>query len=120
MILVLMEARSLATTDRPAMDLCERALTASQFGVVAVDADRQVVGMARVIGDQMYPLIVDVVVHPRAQARGVGTMMLDRIVVWAERTGLSSLCLAADTAVVGFYERRRFIESGRYLRRQSH
>ena len=49
----------------------ENALSRSLYTVVAEDAN-QVVGMGRLIGDGLYYLIIDIVVQPDYQQKGIG------------------------------------------------
>lgn len=48
------------------------ALSRSLYSVTAVDGYR-IVGMARLTGDGVYDLIVDVVVMPQYQGKGIGS-----------------------------------------------
>lgn len=55
-------------------------LAGSTLGVVAVDADGEAVGMARVVGDGVkYFMVQDVVVLPDRQGRGIGRALLARV-----------------------------------------
>lgn len=55
-------------------------LAGSTLGVVAVDADGETVGMARVVGDGVkYFMVQDVVVLPDRQGRGIGRALLARV-----------------------------------------
>ena len=60
-------------------DAANAALTGSLYHVVALHEDAAI-GMARVVGDgAMFFYIQDVVVTPAHQGRGVGTLLLERV-----------------------------------------
>ena len=46
----------------------------------SVELNHKIVGMARAIGDGLYYLIVDVVVHKDYQGKGIGRILIDEIV----------------------------------------
>ena len=46
----------------------------------SVEWNHKIVGMARAIGDGLYYLIVDVVVHKDYQGKGIGRILIDEIV----------------------------------------
>ena len=76
--------------------------------------DNEIVGMARVIGDGVYYLVVDVVVKPKYQGYGIGKIMMDEI-VWeiedkTEEGQSSSIVLIANEGKEGFYEKCGFIK----------
>ena len=50
----------------------QEALNNSLYTVTVVD-ENQTIGMGRLIGDGMYYMIVDIVVHPAYQKKGIGT-----------------------------------------------
>ena len=56
--------------------------TALQNSVVVkkVIFDNKTIGMARAIGDGLYYLIVDVVVHKEYQGKGIGKILIEEIV----------------------------------------
>ncbi|WP_217614765.1 GNAT family N-acetyltransferase [Cellulomonas sp. GbtcB1] len=55
-------------------------LAGSTLGVVAVAADGETVGMARVVGDGVkYFMVQDVVVLPGRQGQGIGRALLARV-----------------------------------------
>ena len=86
----------------------QEALSRSLYTITAVEDD-QTVGMGRLVGDGMYYLMADLVVHPAYQKRGVGTEIADRLMKYVEdRTpagGRSSLQLIAEKGKEGFYEK---------------
>lgn len=83
------------------------ALSRTLWSVVAVDAG-QPVAMGRLVGDGLYDTIVDVVVRPEYQGRGIGREILRRILQRvAEHTpegGRTSVQLIAEPGKESFYE----------------
>lgn len=76
--------------------------------VVSVWEDDQAVGMGRMVGDGMYDLIVDVMVRPEYQHRGIGREILERLLDFSlEQVGPGdrvSVQLIAEPGKEGFYE----------------
>ncbi|NIH77957.1 GNAT family N-acetyltransferase [Amycolatopsis viridis] len=96
----------------PGPDACRAALENSVHGVLARDR-RELAGMARLVGDGvMYLLIVDVVVHPGHQGRGLGRRMVRRLV---ELAGARRVQLVAAPEVVPFYEQLGFVRGTSHL-----
>lgn len=89
----------------------QKALTHSLYTVIAVD-DNQTVGMGRLIGDGMYYIIADIVVHPAYQKKGVGTNITNMLVEYAKKKtpigGRSSIQLIAEKGKENFYEKVGF------------
>lgn len=89
----------------------EKALNNSLYTVVAVE-DQQTVGMGRLIGDGLYYIIVDVVVHPAFQGMGIGSKIVDMMIAYVDREtpcgGRSSIQLTAEKGKEAFYEKRGF------------
>lgn len=56
----------------------EKALRNSLYTVIATN-DKQVVGMGRLIGDGMYYTIVDIVVQPAYQKKGIASTIDNRV-----------------------------------------
>ena len=81
----------------------ENALSRSLYTVVAEDAN-QVVGMGRLIGDGLYYLIIDIVVQPDYQQKGIGSKMIDMLVNFVDKEtpvgGRSSIQLIDRKSVV--------------------
>jgi GNAT superfamily N-acetyltransferase len=93
------------------------------FGVTASRTDGLAVGMARVIGDTGVYLfvldlfVVDVVVGPAEQDKGVGRLLMDRVKSWVMESGAPHVALVADPSVAGFCEPWGFREqAARYMR----
>ena len=57
--------------------------------------------MARAVGDGLYVLIVDVVVTPRVQGRGIGAMLIAAVVQWAGAQSVPHLALGAADELSG-------------------
>ena len=89
----------------------ENALSRSLYTVVAEDAN-QVVGMGRLIGDGLYYLIIDLVVQPDYQQKGIGSKMIDMLVDFVDKEtpvgGRSSIQLIAVNGKEPFYEKKGF------------
>lgn len=89
----------------PAVRDVERALEATKVSAIATDG-ATVVGLGRVVGDgAFYSFVVDLIVRPEAQGRGIGRMLLstlEREVANGSSTGV--LQLVADEDVTPFYE----------------
>ena len=79
---------------------------------VTVTEKEQTVAMGRLIGDGMYFLVVDIVVRPEYQGRGIGSQMIDRLLEFVtEQTpvgGRSSVQLIAEKGKEEFYIKKGF------------
>ena len=68
--------------------------------------------MGRLIGDGMYYTIVDIVVQPDYQRRGIGNNIINRILGFVDREtptgGRSSIQLIAEKGKETFYENLGF------------
>lgn len=89
----------------------EKALNNSLYTVIAED-DGNVVGMGRMTGDGLYYLIVDIVVQPDHQKKGIGSTIIDMMIDYVDREtpigGRSSVQLTAEKGKETFYEKRGF------------
>ena len=89
----------------------EKALNNSLYTVIAED-DGKVVGMGRMTGDGLYYLIVDIVVQPDHQKKGIGSTIIDMMIDYVDREtpigGRSSVQLTAEKGKETFYEKRGF------------
>lgn len=56
----------------------EKALVCSAYDVV-VEENEKIIGMARLVGDGLYYIIVDVIVIPEMQGQGIGTKMINLV-----------------------------------------
>ncbi len=79
---------------------------------VAAEQDGQAVGMGRLIGDGMYFIMADIVVHPAYQGKGIGSKIVDMIIEYVDKEtppgGRSSIQLVAEKGKEPFYETRGF------------
>ncbi len=88
----------------------ERALPNSLYGLCAF-VDGELVGMARVIGDDgMVYYIQDVIVTPAYQRHGIGTQMMDRVMAYirAHASPHAVIGLMAACGKEPFYEKYGF------------
>lgn len=89
----------------------QSALSNSIYTVIAVDNERTV-GMGRLVGDGLYYIMVDIVVQPDYQNRGIGTKITDMLIAYVNREtpvgGRSSIQLIAEQGKEGFYEKVGF------------
>lgn len=87
------------------------ALKNSLYIAIAVE-NGQKIGMGRLIGDGVYYLIVDVIVRPECQGRGVGNAIADKLLSYVEDCtppgGRSSVQLIAEQGKEGFYLKKGF------------
>lgn len=65
-------------------DQTQEALNNCLFTVVAFEND-QAVGMGRLIGDGMYLTIVDIVVSPAYQKKGIGSQIINMLIEHAAK-----------------------------------
>ncbi|MED9904914.1 MAG: GNAT family N-acetyltransferase [Lachnospiraceae bacterium] len=83
----------------------------SLYAVTVVE-ENQTIAMGRLLGDGMYYLVVDVVVKPEYQKRGIGSQIMDMLLKYVEeRTpngGRSSVQLIAEKGKEAFYISKGF------------
>ena len=88
-----------------------RALENSLYNIIAVD-DKDVVGMGRLIGDGLYFTVVDIVVAPEYQGKGIGSELIKRILNYADNQtppgGRASVQLISEKGKESFYEKAGF------------
>ena len=88
-----------------------RSIANSLYAVTVIE-DNQTIAMGRLIGDGMYYLIVDVIVVPEFQYRGIGSGILDMLVDYVHREipvgGRSSVQLIAEKGREEFYLKKGF------------
>jgi len=98
--------------DGPTPEQTELALRHTLFRVSVFDGDR-IVAMARMIGDMgLDYYIKDVIVRPEYQKKGIGRMMINELLDFIRRNGVSGtdifveLCAMPDK--IPFYQRFGF------------
>ena len=105
------ELRSSVGWNNFAKDQVIKAVNNGLYSVTVIENDA-IIGMGRLIGDGIYYLIVDVVVMPEFQGKGIGSGMLDRILKYIEiRTpvgGRASVQLIAEKGKEEFYIKKGF------------
>lgn len=105
------ELRNSVGWDSKNKSIIENALENSVV-VKKVTYNNKTVGMARVIGDGLYYLIVDVVVHSDYQKKGIGKLLIESIVKDIEnRTDVGQKCSINLISMKGkekFYEKCGF------------
>ena len=79
---------------------------------ITIKEKKDTIGMGRLIGDGMYFLIVDVVVKPEHQNKGIGSQIIDLLCEYVEKVtpvdGRSSIQLIAEVGKEGFYIKKGF------------
>lgn len=89
-----------------------RAALAATARAVTAWKEGRPVGMARLIGDGMYWLLVDVVVCPEFQGRGIGRAMVTALLCWARDQlvagGQVTVHLVSARGKESFYSRLGF------------
>ena len=79
---------------------------------VTVVENNEPVAMGRLVGDGIYFLIVDVIVKPEFQRRGIGGKIIDALLAYVENAtpvgGRSSVQLIAEKGKEGFYLKKGF------------
>ena len=89
-------------------NIIKKALEKSDYIVSAI-SNGETIGMARLMTDGTQILIMDVVVHPDFQGRGVGKGLIENIKAHIEKTYKQILVnLTTDEKNVGFYEKLGF------------
>jgi GNAT superfamily N-acetyltransferase len=84
------------------------ALEAAWHSVVAFEGDR-LVGMGHTISDGViHALVVDVIVDPEWQGRGIGREIMRRLIARCDEAGIESIQLFAATGKSPFYEKLGF------------
>lgn len=88
-----------------------KSISNSLYNITVVDNNRTI-EMGRLIGDGIYYLIVDVVVNPEFQGKGIGSKIIDMFLEYIySRTligGRSSVQLIAEQGKEEFYIKKGF------------
>jgi len=91
--------------DAPAL----AAANAASWFVVAAYAQGRLVGFGRVVSDGVFhAMIYDMIVAPDAQARGIGSAILQRLATRCREAGIRDVQLFCARGKRGFYERNGF------------
>jgi aralkylamine N-acetyltransferase len=78
---------------------------AQSFSHYSILEQQELIAFARVISDgAIYALIVDVMVHPAFQARGVGSKMLEFMLEDLKLAGIRNVNAIFDAKLEKFYE----------------
>lgn len=89
----------------------ENAIQSSIYTVTVFD-NKNAVGMARLIGDGIYYIIVDVIVQPNYQRKGIGSNIIKMIIDFVSREtpagGRSSIQLISEKDKEAFYKQFGF------------
>lgn len=89
----------------------EKCLKNTLYSIEAID-DNTIIGMGRLIGDGMYYMMVDIVVEPGYQGKGIGSNIVNKLIEYVYREtpagGRSSIQLIAEKGKEGFYEKLGF------------
>lgn len=80
---------------------------------IKVVVENSTIAMGRLIGDGTYYLVVDIIVQPEYQGKGIGSKILDSITKYVEDNtpiggGRSSVQLIAEPGKEGFYGKKGF------------
>lgn len=79
---------------------------------ITVVEDDQTIAMGRLVGDGMYYMIVDIVVKPEYQKRGIGSRIIDMLLAYVDEHtptgGRSSVQLIAEKGKEQFYIKKGF------------
>lgn len=104
------ELRALAGMQPYSLEDAELALAGTLFSIVVWDDD-QPVGIARVVGDgRVAFLIKDVAVHPNWRGRGIGRLIMERVMNYVAHVGAQNayVGLMSTPGKEGFYQRFGF------------
>jgi GNAT superfamily N-acetyltransferase len=86
----------------------KRALGNSWYALSAFDSEK-LVGFGRVIADGVHhALIVDIIVRPEYQTKGIGSLILERLVEKCREEKIRDIQLFAAANKCGFYEKHGF------------
>lgn len=79
--------------------------------LVSAYQQRQIVGFGRIICDgKVHALILDLIVHPEFQHKGIGSNILDKLVKKCRQHQIRDIQLFCAKDYSGFYEKRGFVK----------
>ena len=81
------------------------------YSIEVID-DNTIIGMGRLIGDGIYYMMVDIIVEPSYQGKGIGSNIVNKLIEYVHREtpvgGRSSIQLIAEKGKESFYEKLGF------------
>lgn len=90
----------------------QKALSNSVYTVTVIEDD-QVIGMGRLIGDGIYYVLTDIVVHPLHQQKGIGKKILGMLISYVDESvpigGRASIQLISEKGKESFYKKAGFM-----------
>jgi len=87
--------------------LVKSALERSDYIITAV-VNNKTIGMARLITDGTQVLIMDVVVHPDYQRKGIGKNLMEKIIEYVKSMEYTQMFVQLITDKIDFYEKLGF------------
>lgn len=88
-----------------------KSISNSLYNITVMD-DGKTIAMGRLIGDGIYYLIVDIVVRPEFQGKGIGSKIIDLLLAYIDAKtpieGRSSVQLISEPGKEAFYIKRGF------------
>lgn len=89
----------------------EKCLKNTLYSIEVID-DNTIIGMGRLIGDGIYYMMVDIIVEPSYQGKGIGSNIVNKLIEYVHREtpvgGRSSIQLIAEKGKERFYEKLGF------------
>lgn len=89
----------------------EKCLKNTLYSIEVID-DNIIIGIGRLIGDGMYYMMVDIIVEPSYQGKGIGSNIVNKLIEYVHREtpvgGRSSIQLIAEKGKESFYEKLGF------------
>ena len=86
----------------------ERAIGNSWYAL-SIYYSNELVGFGRIIGDGVHhALIVDLIIHPKYQGKGLGSQLLERLIIKCREHTIRDVQLFAAKDKYGFYEKFDF------------
>ena len=89
----------------------EKCLKNTLYSIEVID-DNTIIGMGRLIGDGMYYMMVDIIVEPSYQGKGIGSNIVNKLIEYVYKEtpvgGRSSIQLIAEKGKESFYAKLGF------------